>query len=157
VHEERGDDIRGSEKGGKCKWTTTHPIVVKHAPLDLVQNIPRRGFKRLIHVVSRFRAGFDEQEALFAGPLGCFCGSDLALFERGGGDRGVRGSGHGRGGLRGFAEIDLVADEDTGEVWVCVFSHVGEPSARVHETCVEKGGNIVVGIAKQPTGTTKGI
>ena len=92
VHEDERGVIRSKEnKGGEWKWTTTHPIVIKHAPLDLVQDIPRRVFKRPIHVVSRFRAGFDEQQALFAGPLGCFCGGDLALFERGGGDRGVRG------------------------------------------------------------------
>lgn len=134
----------GTEKKGRLRSKKkrgggggTHPIVIKHAPLNLVQNIPRRIFKRPFHVLSRSRARFDEQEAFLFGPQRGFFRRDLALFVRDGGDDGGKGGGSAIGGV---TEIDLVADENTGEVWICVFSHVREPSTCVHETCVWRGG-----------------
>lgn len=71
------------------------------------------------------------------GPCGCFVGGDLAGFKGTcGGRRGRGGGGGAGGGRRGVAEIDFVADEDTGEVWVCVSADVGQPSTEVDKTCV---------------------
>ena len=53
------------------------------------------------------------------------------MFQRGGGGGGKRW-----GVIGGFAEIDLVANKDAREVWVCVFSYICEPGTSVQETCV---------------------
>lgn len=54
------------------------------------------------------------------------------MFERG-------GIGVGWVVIGRFTEVDLVTDEDAGEVWVRMFSHVCKPRTRVDETCVWEG------------------
>lgn len=56
--------------------TQTHPIIIKHASPNLVQNIPCRALERSLHINTRLGAGFDEKDAFFLRPeLGLFGGN----------------------------------------------------------------------------------
>ena len=100
----------------------THPVIVKHAAVDLVEDVARRTLERGFDVLARLGARLDKEQALLLRPqLGFLCGNLAPAPRR---------DGH---VVRVCAEVDLVPDEDTGEVRVCVLAHVREPRADVRE------------------------
>ena len=48
--------------------TRTHPVVVKHAPANLLEDVARRALERLLDILARLRARLDEQQALLLRP-----------------------------------------------------------------------------------------
>ncbi|KAJ2965760.1 hypothetical protein NUW54_g14011 [Trametes sanguinea] len=57
----------------------THPVIIKHPAVDLVEDITRRCFERGLDVLARLCARLDEQQALLFRPQLRFLGRHLAF------------------------------------------------------------------------------
>ena len=102
---------------------STYPVIVKHAAVDLVEDVARRTLERGFDVLARLGARLDKEQALLLRPqLGFLCGNLAPAPRR---------DGH---VVRVCAEVDLVPDEDARKMWVGVFAHVLQPRPHVHET-----------------------
>lgn len=100
----------------------THPVVIKHAPAHLLEDVAGRTLERLLDVLARLRARLDEEQALLLRP-------QLALLRRHFplAPRARRDCGCGAGVVCVCAEVDLVPDKDAGEMWIGVFTDILQP------------------------------
>lgn len=114
----------------------THPIIVKHARVDLAQDIASRLLERKLDVDARFRTRLDKEQALLLRPQLTLLRRDLAFSPGACCRRDICPCLYRRVGLFGVAaQVHLVTDENARQVWVGVLADVLQPRAYVLEAC----------------------